>query len=794
MRCKGAGLRPLFICSLAVCLGAAGLLGGGYAAAQTDDPAPYLYYFSDMLHAYVVERADGSDSRVLGAGLMPEEHIMTHWGGWSPSGEWFAWASSEWAGPGHVPSMVWLVRADGTQGTRLFADAYDFSRLVWSPVDDVLLVGTFDQEMHGRTFLYDVESGQRLGEAPSLEPFEGAGWLPDGSAAYVYHPEWVDIVLKNRRSYMRLIARDGRITEHDVGTFATGMSSAGWFVHDVLGGSQWVAENAVTGESFTFAPPEDISSPGWRQYWNARGDTLLFSSMLDRDTWLLSMVDRSLLDIGPDISWSSDGFTGAPRWSSSADAAVFITHADDEAAPYFLRMLDGATGQVQTLLQREGEFSVKWAGESQSVLVYPGWQVHEPALMLDVETGGQTVLPVETYGLRTAQPSPDARKLAYGEGRSASIPAIYDLDTGQIITTIPYSGGAGGAIYGASWDRTGMWLITSEDMTFSGGGGSPPGHVVLKADGSARRELGRTSFSATAIDWLPDHVLPHLAPGSAAPVIPAPLFTLVPATQPGDTANGVLWYPDGSGVVSNGYHHRDGAAAGSLVFWDLSQPEPRQDMTVPTNVCTSSLACNMIWLSADQFMMWPSTGPTAARVDVRNGDVAGNLSLFDAAGIDAMQLDARYAVPSPNGDYVLVQKSGRGFEILDASGALLHTLPDRDDSAVTWSPDGRTVALGNGGPLALWDVETGDVRLLEPTDAWSWPVWQLAFSPDGRYLAAGSYYQRTAIWDTVTGQQVWELNWYAKALAFSPDGTQLAAAGSYAVAVFDVSDLGGVVK
>ncbi|HEX2907486.1 MAG TPA: hypothetical protein VHO69_11530 [Phototrophicaceae bacterium] len=62
--------------------------------AQTTELPPYIYYFSDNLNAIVIERADGTDSRMLGQGLMPPGIASISGPGWSPSGEWFAWESA----------------------------------------------------------------------------------------------------------------------------------------------------------------------------------------------------------------------------------------------------------------------------------------------------------------------------------------------------------------------------------------------------------------------------------------------------------------------------------------------------------------------------------------------------------------------------------------------------------------------------------------------------------------------------------------------------------------------------
>jgi hypothetical protein len=57
------------------------------AQPPDDDPAPYLYYYSDVLNGIVIERADGSDSRIIGQGLF--NRYGSGGMGWSPDGRWF---------------------------------------------------------------------------------------------------------------------------------------------------------------------------------------------------------------------------------------------------------------------------------------------------------------------------------------------------------------------------------------------------------------------------------------------------------------------------------------------------------------------------------------------------------------------------------------------------------------------------------------------------------------------------------------------------------------------------------
>jgi WD40 repeat protein len=119
-------------------------------------------------------------------------------------------------------------------------------------------------------------------------------------------------------------------------------------------------------------------------------------------------------------------------------------------------------------------------------------------------------------------------------------------------------------------------------------------------------------------------------------------------------------------------------------------------------------------------------------------------------------------------------------------------------SRAAFSPDGRLVACsGKSGAIHLYEVATGrEIRHLAPSSVGpSDHVQALAFSPDGRMLASGAWYQGTIrLWEVATGRERCQLSGHlgrVLALVFSPDGNLLASGSEdTTVLVWDIAGRG----
>ncbi len=158
---------------------------------------------------------------------------------------------------------------------------------------------------------------------------------------------------------------------------------------------------------------------------------------------------------------------------------------------------------------------------------------------------------------------------------------------------------------------------------------------------------------------------------------------------------------------------------------------------------------------------------------------------------------------SPDGKIIA---STDGFKIINmwdvASGSHLRTLDLKHNSEnindLVFSPDGKSFASFRtySKKINLWDVATGvhkhtlkDIFILLKDNGF---LLSCEFSPDGKYLLAGSFDFTLSIWDADTGKLVKTIKGFShriSGIAFSQDGKTLITSGDGAVLVWDFATL-----
>jgi RNA polymerase sigma factor (sigma-70 family) len=158
------------------------------------------------------------------------------------------------------------------------------------------------------------------------------------------------------------------------------------------------------------------------------------------------------------------------------------------------------------------------------------------------------------------------------------------------------------------------------------------------------------------------------------------------------------------------------------------------------------------------------------RGDIRSE--RNSFDFFDLAFSPDGKMLAVQTYTDPKGDRVQVLDTATGKEIRRLARPAEGAIP----GGVAFSPDGKAMVYGSE-EIHLWDT-TGEkeVRMLGKKSPS--PIQTLAFSPDGRTVAAGDYSGSIRLWSAVTGAELApsekSREFKASRVAYSPDGRALA--------------------
>ena len=712
--------------------------------SQESQP-PYLFYYSYMDKAFVIERADGTDTRLFAEGVMQPDENAVFGPGWSPSGEWFAWTGQMLVSEGmDGPSRPHLVSVDGTRSSVL--DAYPHAWVQWAPDADLLLVvgqdytptvhvktqHAFDTATEKRTLtLYaaiidpatdEVLVTQRW-RAPSFSSWAAAphsivewGWTHDGQYAVMCREiaTWA-AGNSSGSTVFYAIGLDGIVVEREYDGlwqdwWFPGSDYVTYYDNDTL-----IVENIITGahERFEDAPPQ-IGKIEWRQ--DGRYALTLASLCPGETTWTCDNIQLSLLmrdegrfsDVYSPVADVNAILGMESPWSPDGSRAIFLANSGS------FYLFDFAQRTVTRLTDPEEDMhyltNTSWHWQGDDYIVLGSKRLdngYEEVKACNLNTIACDLYEVGTYR-STLDLSADRRYAAYVWVEVG----VIDTASGDFHVFAPdsrsYATSSGGEIF---WHPTADWFIIREDALVAGGA-NVRWTGVADASGT-RRELSYCWASPVCIDWLPPQVDPAwLAPGHD------PTPDLEPVTVlHGDRWNWYLsWSPDNTHLLA-GCEPIGNPDKSTL--WDVVHQEPVSSFP------GIGWQEDVHWLTPD--------GPGYILRFVTRDGVSG----------------CNYCIASPDGSQRIV-----------------------------WA--------------GVEDVATGEMLMSFKDYLSSYPS-SISFSADGRWLAATVAYARAnshvAIWDTTTWEEIGVILGVFQGVAFSPDGRWIAASHSWDISIWAVSDV-----
>ena len=242
--------------------------------------------------------------------------------------------------------------------------------------------------------------------------------------------------------------------------------------------------------------------------------------------------------------------------------------------------------------------------------------------------------------------------------------------------------------------------------------------------------------------------------------------------------------------TANGHILATSRDSENVKIWELGKPEPIAEFVEPDTEWRKSRIHKL------RYEALSPTGQQFALCDCEGNFHVWNWAshktpkhtLLTGRGRD----DVSYALAfSPDGKRlagIAHEWTGRLWDINAQTkiAELSFTLPSKPGGlGIAFSPRGDIIAGAQPGEIVLWDATDGKALIALPQPENQKPF-ALRFSPDGKYLVSGSWWQMglkqmpIRLWEVASGENLhtfWGHTTDVQCIAFSPDGRLLATGG-----------------
>ncbi len=447
--------------------------------------------------------------------------------------------------------------------------------------------------------------------------------------------------------------------------------------------------------------------------------------------------------------------SGQPDWSP--DGTKLLTGAGCEE----VKVWDGKTGAFLHLVQDvkcnnvvPGIVRAVWSGDGRQIYVTPS---NGYVLAYDAETSqpltGYTPHPPEFSFDSNIVPSPTQNLLALVDGLNI---AVMDGKTGEIVKVLE----------GNYQDRRFEELAWSPDSNFLAAGNY--GQITIWDVNTSQQTYNISGYwTLPGLSWMPDGKtligllstdgsLNAIDPASGRKFLSLDGFGSICAfsTYPRWDGSELLTY-DGANIV------RWDPATGKAVRRSVAPPPP---YWAPKYGGDQALSPDGSRIALGQVVVEANTGHELA-----------SLKQVASRGRDRVAW-------SPDGRFVVSGDSlGMAETVVwdSRTGQVLLRLENSQSylGALSWSADGKQIAGGSDGFIAIWDSLTGRQIHRLTADMTSERIQSLAWSPDNQSLVAGTASGKIYLWDMQKNIPIAILNGHADqvlGLSWSSDSTLLA--------------------
>jgi WD40 repeat protein/beta-lactamase regulating signal transducer with metallopeptidase domain len=742
----------------------------------------------------VWDAATGAQNRVLSGHQMGIDALAL-----SPDGKLLASSSQDntirfW----DLATGVELTALEGHGGnTRI-------SGIAFSPDGKTLVSAGFDRKI--RLWDVDKRSQRSVWESKAHQPEAtyavlALAWSPDGKS----------------------IAVAGEDTSVKVRDAATGLARHTLSGHtDVIGGVAWSGDGKlIATASFDRTVKVWDAATGKEKYTFTGHTNWVYAVAFSPDSRLLasSSYDKTArvwdVETGKQKSVLNGHKGGVRAIAFSHNGKMLATGSSDTTIKLWdleqgkeIRTIKGHTAAIRALVFGTGDKLVYSASEDQSAL---GW---------DVETGKEVkgILKLPNQMVSSLSLSPGGTLLAVGS--FDNVVRVFDTSTGQTrvtlqnhtdaVTCVAISPDGRHLASGSNDKNVNLWRASLPSATAAATMLGHQGQIWFAVPSPDGKRVV-TSGDDKVLYARP---MPPARIAGPIPGIEQPIFGIAVSPDSKTIALGcenntlllldaetrkvqkkleghsqrvwtVAFSPDGKllASVSGDWDNQD--AAGEVKVWDLATGKEKAAFNTHKKMIQT--VC---------------FAPDSNRVVT--GSYDGTVRVFDVAAakelreIKAHEKGVRSVAVDHKGRWIAAGSPGGVVQVFSLeTGAELATLEASATgvNCVAWSPDDTKLAASSKptqqqepGEVRLWHVKTDkdEVKFEEKHTLKGLTSWALglAFSPDGKYIAAGGGTYRefgeVVIWEVVSGRNLAVLpasRYWVEMVAFAPDGKTLYSAG-----------------